>query len=291
MRSTVRVVWVTELILLLEIEAQAQHPYRLAGARVAHAVRVHERAAFAGAQIGGAEGFHVAVGGQRGSQQRVAAPRHRGGHVGLHQHPAGDIEQHDFVVHRVFVAVGGQALARGVERLAVMAIVACHEAAQVGIGGEDFCARVAILRSMKNACRSAGPGQALSSVTAYFPLRHSFMKVLRSSPFLPVASPLHFFIFSCCVSLGASAAGAAALRHCFMNALRSSPFLPTASALQVFILFCWAVGSAANAALPNAALPNASKPATNRYFMGDLALKGSATGRCGQVTISYWHVN
>nr|GEU28536.1 hypothetical protein [Tanacetum cinerariifolium] len=118
--------------LLFEIEAQAQHPGRLARARMAHAVRVHERARFAGPQVGGAEGFEIAVGGQRLRQQRVAAPGHRRGHVGLHQYPAFQVEQQDFVVHGVLVAVGGEPLARGVE----VVIVAGHEAAQVGIGGQ-----------------------------------------------------------------------------------------------------------------------------------------------------------
>src|SRR5664279_5187751 len=46
--------------------------------------------------------------------------------------------------------------------------------------------------------RAARPSQAE---------RHPFMKALRSSPFLPAASTLHFFIFSCCV-IGALAEAA-----------------------------------------------------------------------------------
>src|SRR5580765_1366552 len=77
------------------------------------------------------------------------------------------------------------------------------------------------------------------------PLRHSFMKALRSSPFkvLALGSALHFFILSCCVIL--TGAGGAAERHSFMNFWRSSPFkvLAFSSALQLFILFCWGVGA------------------------------------------------
>ena len=51
--------------------------------------------------------------------------------------PAGGIEQQDFVVHRVLVAVGGQALARGVERGMVGVVVVRHERAQVGVGGQE----------------------------------------------------------------------------------------------------------------------------------------------------------
>ena len=130
--------------LLLEIEAQAQYADHRAAARIAHAVRVHQRARFGRPQVGGAEGFHVAVGGQGGGQQRIEAARHRRGHVGLHQHPAAGIEQQDFIVHRVLVAVGGQAPARGVEAGAVVVMVmvavvgkVCDQGAQVGIGGQE----------------------------------------------------------------------------------------------------------------------------------------------------------
>src|SRR5664280_141308 len=68
------------------------------------------------------------------------------------------------------------------------------------------------------------------------------MKVLRSSPFLPVASTLHFFIFSCCVIGVAGAAMAVPPdRQVFMKALRSAPVLPVASALHDFILLCCVV--------------------------------------------------
>src|SRR3978361_490989 len=75
--------------------------------------------------------------------------------------------------------------------------------------------------------------------------RHCFMKALRSSPFLPVASALHVFIFSCCV--GAAAAAGLLDRHSFMKALRSSPFFSVASLLHELILFCCVF--AANAGL------------------------------------------
>ena len=71
-------------------------------------------------------------------------------------------------------------------------------------------------------------------------LKHSFMKLLRSSPFLPLASTLQAFIFPCWVVSMATVVFLA-LRHSFMKALRSSPFLPVASLLQVVILLCCAV--------------------------------------------------
>jgi hypothetical protein len=63
--------------LLLEVEAQAQHAGRRAAVGMQHAVRVHQRTRFAGPQVGGAEGFVVAVLLQRLLQQRVAAVGHR----------------------------------------------------------------------------------------------------------------------------------------------------------------------------------------------------------------------
>ena len=65
----------------------------------------------------------------------------------------------------------------------------------------------------------------------YF-FKHSDMKALRSSPFLPAASALQVFILFCCFSC------LLALRQSFMKALRSSPFLPSASLLQMAILLC-----------------------------------------------------
>ena len=70
-----------------------------------------------------------------------------------------------------------------------------------------------------------------NSRSAHF-FKHSDMKALRSSPFLPAASALHVFILFCCFSC------LLALRQSFMKALRSSPFLPSASLLQVAILLC-----------------------------------------------------
>src|SRR5450830_1736338 len=81
----------------------------------------------------------------------------------------------------------------------------------------------------------------LTLQNAYFALRQVFMKALRSSPFLPAASALQVFIFSCWVTGAAAAASGLSLRQLFMKALRSSPFLPAASALQVFIFSCWGV--------------------------------------------------
>src|SRR5690349_21874849 len=80
----------------------------------------------------------------------------------------------------------------------------------------------------------------LASPNGYL-LRHSFMKALRSSPFLPVASWLQVFILSCWVAGFAD-------RQVFMNALRSSPFLSPASLLQVAILLCCLVIGALAAA-------------------------------------------
>src|SRR5664279_2743257 len=64
------------------------------------------------------------------------------------------------------------------------------------------------------------------------------MKALRSSPFLPVASALHFFIFSCCVIGAAAAVAVPPDRQLFMKALRASPFLSPASLLQSPIFDC-----------------------------------------------------
>ena len=76
-----------------------------------------------------------------------------------------------------------------------------------------------------------GVGACKSSRSDHF-FKHSDMKALRSSPFLPAASALHVFILFCCFSC------LLALRQSFMKALRSSPFLPSASLLQVAILLC-----------------------------------------------------
>jgi hypothetical protein len=63
----------------------------------------------------------------------------------------------------------------------------------------------------ENPARTPGGVFRASSEAVYF-FRHSLMKALRSSPFLPVASLLQTFIFSCCVNGLAGAAGLA-LRH------------------------------------------------------------------------------
>lgn len=120
------------LHLLLEIEAQAQHAGRLAGFRVQHAVRIHQRARLAGTQIGGAEGFDVAGRLQRLRQQRVVAASDRNRGIGLHQHAAFQVQQQDLVVDGVLVAIAGQALAG----LGLVAIEAGDKAAQVDVGGE-----------------------------------------------------------------------------------------------------------------------------------------------------------
>jgi hypothetical protein len=74
------------------------------------------------------------------------------------------------------------------------------------------------------------------------------MNFLRSAPFLPFASALQVFIFSCCgeAAVGApSVAGGLPERHSFMKLLRSGPFnaCVLASALQVFIFSCCAVSA------------------------------------------------
>src|ERR1035441_5547473 len=116
--------------------------------------------------------------------------------------------------------------------------------------------------------RRAGPPRGAH---AAYDERQLFMKALRSSPFLPVASALHFFIFSCCVIGVAGAAAPPAERQAFMNALRSSPFLPTACLLQSPILVCCAViGALAGVSAANAEAENAIAKAAamqNSCFM------------------------
>src|SRR5450755_1285634 len=92
--------------------------------------------------------------------------------------------------------------------------------------------------------RSCGPGVQAE--------RQVFMNALRSSPFLPVASTLHFFILSCCViGVAGAAIAPSAERHVFMKALRSSPFLSPACLLQSPIFDCCLVMA------PLAAMPGA----------------------------------
>ena len=76
----------------------------------------------------------------------------------------------------------------------------------------------------------------------YF-FRQADINFLRSAPFMPFASALQVFIFSCWgVSTFATGAGFAD-RHSFMNDFRSSPFLSVASLLHVVILDCCGVAA------------------------------------------------
>jgi protein gp37 len=86
-----------------------------------------------------------------------------------------------------------------------------------------------------DGCRPPESGRGAPASQPF--LRHALMKVLRSSPFLPLASALQVFILSCC-AFCASLTFGLPLRHALMNSLRSSPFLPLASLLQALILFC-----------------------------------------------------
>ena len=116
--------------------------------------------------------------------------------------------------------------------------------------------------------RQARPAGVWCGRCPYF-LRHSLMKALRSSPFLPAASALQVFILLCWVC----AASGLLLRQFFMKALRSSPFMPVASLLQVAILVCCLVGGLAGAfssaawALPMP-VPSPVRPG-KKLFHGD----------------------
>ena len=92
----------------LEVEGQAQHPAGLARAGVQHALGVQQGLLLVRAQVTGAEGFQVAVAGQRLRQQRVQAAFHGRGFVDLRQHRALGVDEHDLVVDRVLAAVFAQ---------------------------------------------------------------------------------------------------------------------------------------------------------------------------------------
>ena len=117
---------------LLEVEAQAQHADDHAGVGMQHAARINQRLLFGRTQIRGAKCFNIRVAGQRLGQQRINTAFQRRGLVNLHQHIAGGIEQHDFVVHRVFAAVGPQPLANGV----LVVSEARDKGAQLVVGGQ-----------------------------------------------------------------------------------------------------------------------------------------------------------
>jgi hypothetical protein len=101
-------------------------------------------------------------------------------------------------------------------------------------------------------------GKAARAAQSFF--RHSLMKALRSSPFLPVASALQLFMRSCWRFLPSD-------RQDFMNSLRSSPFLPVASVLQVPINCCWAVLGLSPAAMLMLQARDTTARTTNFFMM------------------------
>jgi hypothetical protein len=84
-------------------------------------------------------------------------------------------------------------------------VVGRHDAGN----GRDSGGALAHERIMPKENPARINGRGFCACTVYF-FRQSLMKALRSSPFLPAASLLQTFIFSCCV---AGAARRAALRH------------------------------------------------------------------------------
>ncbi len=117
---------------LFEVEAQTQHADDDAGVGMQHAAGIDQRLLAGGAQVRGAKRFDVAVAGQRLRNQRINAAFERRGFINLHQHVACGIEQNDFVIHRVFAAVGTQSLANGARVVGE----AGDKGAQFVIGGE-----------------------------------------------------------------------------------------------------------------------------------------------------------
>ncbi len=98
-----------------------------------HAARVNQCAFLVGPQIGRAKGFDIVVGRQRGRDQRVAAVFQRRRRIDLHQNIALQVEQQDFVVDRVLVAVFAQPVA---DRILLIG-EAGDETAEFPVGGKE----------------------------------------------------------------------------------------------------------------------------------------------------------
>ena len=118
---------------VFEAEDQAEHPDDLLGLRVQHALGVDQGGAGAGTQVGGAEGFHVGLAGQRGGDQWVAAAFDGRERVDVGEHGTLGVQQDDLLVDGVLVTVGTQALHGTV----AVGAQAGDVLAQLAVGGQE----------------------------------------------------------------------------------------------------------------------------------------------------------